>query len=392
MSWTAATQDRRRRPSALVVTARAPWPPYTGDRLRTTVWLEALAPHADVTLIAPGTPSPAAAPEHRRVVLALALQGLPWRALKALRRGWPLTSLLAGGVAWRAAFARAAEGAERFDVTVVVLARTHPWVAPHLASPRLVLDAIDSLAANVRERARAATGPARQFWQREAVHTARLEEEVLRRYQRVVVVADEERGHFSGPVEVASHGVELHPPGHEPRDVDFAFWGRLAYFANQDAALILLRDLWPAIRARLPGARLVLAGADCPRAIRRFDGRDGVRVVSPMANRIGLLRRARVALFPVRYGSGQPNKVLEAAEASCAIVSTPAGARGVGPLGEAVVVTRLGADMVDAAVAVAADPGRCAALGEQGRRLVAAHFDRRAACARFAEIAGVARP
>ncbi len=382
-------EDRRgARPRALIAAGRPPWPPYTGDRLRTAVWLEALAPHADVTLIAPGRPSPAAAPAHRRVGPVPAPQALPWRLLRVLRRGWPLTSLLAGGVAWRAAFARAASGGP-FDVSVVVLARTHPWVVQHLTGSRRVLDAIDSLAANLGERARSTHGPVRAFWRREAERTARLEEEVLRRYQRVVVVAEEESEHFRGTVEVASHGVELYPPGGGPREVEFAFWGRLAYFANRDAALALLRELWPAIRARMPRARLVVAGADCPRVVRSFDGRDGVSVVSPLADRPALLRRVRVALFPVRYGSGQPNKVLEAAEAGCAIVSTPAGARGVGPLGAALIVAPLGRALVDAAVALAGDGARCAALGEHGRRLVAAHFDRRAALVRFAEIAGV---
>jgi glycosyltransferase involved in cell wall biosynthesis len=353
------------------------------------VWLEALAAHGEVTLIAPGPLAPAGAPAHRRVQLAPAWPAIPWRALRVVRRGWPLTVLLAAGAAWRRAFTRAAGGGP-YDVSVVVLARTHPWVAPYLTGSRRVLDAIDALSANLQERARAACGPWRTFWRREAARTARLEEEVVRRYQRVVVVAEEERRHFRGVVEVASHGVEVHPEGAAPRDVDFAFWGRLAYFANRDAVLTLLRDLWPAIRARLPRARLVLAGADCPRAVRAFDGRDGVCVVSPLGDRPALLRRVRVALFPVRFGSGQPNKVLEAAEASCAIVSTPAGARGVGPLATAVVVAPLGGELVDAAVALASDAARCTALGAQGRRLVAAHFDRREARVRFAEIAGLA--
>lgn len=373
-----------------MVAARPPWPPYTGDRLRTCVWVEALAPHAEVTLLAPGPPLAQASP-HRRVVLDPAPFALPGRALRAVRRGWPLTSLLAAGRAWRAAFGQARRGGTPFDVTVVVLARTHPWVAPHLTASRRILDAIDSLAANLSERARAAAGPARCFWRREAARTARLEEEVLRFYHRVVVVAEEERRHFTGSVEVAGHGVELLPTGKIQRDIDFAFWGRLGYFANRDAALLLLGELWPAIRARLPHATLVVGGADCPPVLRRFDGREGVRVVSPIKDRPALLRRVRVALFPVRYGSGQPNKVLEAAEASCAVVSTPAGARGIGPLTQGVVVAPL-EQLVETAVALAGDEGRRAELGRQARRLVAAHFDRRAALARFAHLAGVGPP
>ncbi|MEO8382224.1 MAG: hypothetical protein ABI779_21360, partial [Acidobacteriota bacterium] len=42
--------------NVLVIASRFPWPPYSGDRLRTTIWLDALAPHANVTLVAPAGP------------------------------------------------------------------------------------------------------------------------------------------------------------------------------------------------------------------------------------------------------------------------------------------------------------------------------------------------
>ena len=35
----------------VVASSRFPWPPYTGDRLRTTVWLEALSRDHEVTLV-----------------------------------------------------------------------------------------------------------------------------------------------------------------------------------------------------------------------------------------------------------------------------------------------------------------------------------------------------
>lgn len=340
-------------------------------------------------MVAPGGPAPPGVASHRRILPAPAPLALPGRALTALRRGWPLTALLAAGWAWRRALARAAAGGTEFDVTVVVLARLDPWVARWLGDGRKVLDAIDSLAANLRERGAATGGLARVFWLSEARRTARLEREVLRRYRPVVVVAPEEGEHFAGPVEAASHGVEILPAGDGPREVDFAFWGRLAYFANREAALGLLRTLWPALRARRPQARLLVAGADCPRALWAFHGRDGVTVLSPMGDRAALLRRVRIALFPVLHGSGQPNKVLEAAEASCAIVSTPAGVRGVGPLAEAAVIAPWGKELVEAAVALASDPQRQAELGNRARQLVMAHFDRRQALERFARLAGV---
>src|SRR4030042_3202609 len=51
----------------LVVSSRFPWPPVTGDRGRVVAWLEALAPHANVTLVAPEGRVPVAVPPFRFV-------------------------------------------------------------------------------------------------------------------------------------------------------------------------------------------------------------------------------------------------------------------------------------------------------------------------------------
>jgi len=64
---------------------------------------------------------------------------------------------------------------------------------------------------------------------------------------------------------------------------------------------------------------------------RRIEG-VGERRQDPVDD-IGVFARGiRVALMPLRFGSGQSNKTLEAAEAGCAIVGTPLAFRGVAPL------------------------------------------------------------
>ena len=107
-----------------------------------------------------------------------------------------------------------------------------------------------------------------------------------------------------------------------PRTIDFGFWGNLGYFANQDAVRTILARLWPHIRRQRPAATLFLGGADAPAWILRQHGRDGITVESPMKDREAKLRRIRVALLPLSFGSGMSNKTLEAAEAGCAIAGT----------------------------------------------------------------------
>jgi glycosyltransferase involved in cell wall biosynthesis len=170
-----------------------------------------------------------------------------------------------------------------------------------------------------------------------------------------------------------------------PRKFDVGFWGRLAHFANRDAAAVLLGEIWPRIRRAKPDATLVIAGADAPLFVRRRQGRDGVTVVSPMADRSGLLRRVRVALLPLRFGTGQSNKVLEAAEASCALVATPEAVRGLDAIAAEAVVEREPEKLATRVLGMLADPTTTAAQGERLRLVVERDFSRVAACRLLAE-------
>jgi len=371
----------------LVVTSRFPWPPVTGDRGRAVAWLEALAPRANATLVAPDGKVPAAAPPFRFVPARRSAAGLASAAWQTVTAGLPATALLAAGYDWPGALEPAESEWGPFDVAVILLARLDPWVFPYLRANRRILDAIDSLAGNLEERARAARGPWRRLWHLEAQRTARLEREAASRYERVLVISESERAAFGERATAIFHGVRLDSPAKGPRDYDVGFWGRLAYFANRDAAMFLLAEIWPRIRRARPDASLVIAGADAPAFVRRQSGREGITVVSPMADRSGLLRRVRVALFPVRFGSGQSTRVPEAAEASCALVATPEAVRGLGTIAAEAIVERDPESLAARVLGLLADPAAAAAQGERLRLVAEREFSRSEACTRLADAA-----
>ncbi len=104
-----------------------------------------------------------------------------------------------------------------------------------------------------------------------------------------------------------------------------------------------------------------------------------------MASRSGLLRRVRVALLPLRFGSGQSNKVLEAAEASCALVATPEAVRGLDAIAAEAAVERDPAQLAARVLGLLADPAATAAQGERLRLVVEREFSRVEACRLLAE-------
>lgn len=340
------------------MTSRFPWPAYTGDRIRASLWLEALAPAGSVTLIAPPGEIPASHRHVRHVVVRRSLARLGAAALAVVLRRLPWQTLLAAGYDWRRAVAEAGEA----SATVVMLSRLHPW-GGSLARGRRLLDAVDSLALSAKERARASGGPLRCFWSAEAARNRRFEGSLRTGYDAIFVISDTELEPFAGGATTLSGGIETGPVSEAARDIDFAFWGRLGYFANEDAARLLLEEVWPRLRAELPQAGLTIAGADAPRWLRKRNGVDGVSVVSPVGDMGALARRVRVALFPVRFGTGQLNKVLEAAAAGCRLVATPRALAGVPELRGAVAAESAD-ELAQEAVALwrDADPNRAEAL------------------------------
>ncbi|MFZ2493080.1 MAG: glycosyltransferase [Thermoanaerobaculia bacterium] len=357
-----------------LLTYRFPWPVHTGDRVRAVRWLDAMLPLGEVTLIAPD----GALPDAYRAVRHLPLRRSAGALLTGLARvaanRLPLHVLTAGAYDWRTAIRRG-ESEGRFDAAVVLLSRCDPWTG-ELRSGRRVMDAIDASSLSIAMRSRSANGSAAsRFWRRESKRSAILEASFSSKYDCVMVVNDRERQLFGERAIAVGSGVRLQPVTREERDFDFGFWGRLEYFVNSDAVRELLDVIWPSIRCELPEARLLIAGADVPPFIRAWDGRSGITVMSPFDDRAALLRRVKVAIFPLRNGTGVSNKILEAGEASCAIVATPEALSGLDDLRPAVVLAQSDAELAASATSLARDPQRARRLGEELRHLVERQHD-----------------
>lgn len=344
----------------LVIASRSPWPPYSGDRLRTKIWLDAIAPHGEAVLVAPGVVrrSPIAL---LRAIVRIVREGLPWQ------------TILAAPYGWNDALQAIAHQQGPFDATVVVLSRVEPWVRHALPPGVRILDAIDSLARNMHERAREASPLTRWIWRREEQRTIAAERSLAQSYDHVLFVSEEE-ARACGPRGLAvSNGVAVRPLADRPRRYDFGFWGRLAYFANADAARWLIDEIWPAIRALHPAATMVVAGAAAPPSLRAAAERQGVTLLSPVDDMPSLARDVRVAILPLRYGSGESTKLLEAAEAGCAVVATKRGVRSLEHLAAHAVLAEDASAIAREAVALLGKPN-----GGALRRAVVEHYSREA--------------
>jgi glycosyltransferase involved in cell wall biosynthesis len=370
----------------LLLASRYPWPPHSGDRLRTSIWLDALSGQATVALVSPGGDPPGAGPGFHAFAARPSLLKQAGRVARVAGSGLPWTTLLTAGHDWSGAIAQARAAFGPFDATVVILSRLDPWVRTQLEGRR-VLDAIDSLARNTWERARESTWT-RALWSYEAGRVARAEAEATRAYDRVVVVSEDEAAEMQAIA--IPNGIPIQPMAEErPRRFDFAFWGRLSYFANLDAARLLIQEVWPAIRREAPGATFVLGGSNVPPKLASDARRAGITLVSPVPDMASFARDVKVALLPLRFGSGQSSKTMEAAEAGCAIAAMTQAMRGFEPLRPFATIADDPRSLAQAAVALLRDEPRRIEMGRQLRATVAQHYDRNLTCARLRAVIGL---
>lgn len=373
----------------LLVVPRLPGTGFTGDRVRAELHLEALAGlGARVTIVGgvpPKRPLPdVAGAEHVRGV-PIRKAALPFHLARALVRGWPLQTALFDG-AWE----RALAGCGRFDLVVVLLARLHPRLRSLLPRAPLVVDYVDALSEAARQNAE--RDPAlwrRLYWRAEGARLLGAEREAARGARLLLATTPADAAALPGGTEAIAIGARIGPPPPRERAPVVVFTGRMGYRPNAVAAELLLREIWPRVRERVPGAELVVGGADAPSSLRRrADATPGARLVSPVSDMRALLLSARVAAVPVDMGTGTPNKVYEALEAGCAVVATPAAAdRAVLDGVAAPLRTAAGPEAFAREVAdLLSDAEGAEALGAAGRAFAVAHADRGEIAHRLAQL------
>jgi sugar transferase (PEP-CTERM/EpsH1 system associated) len=367
----------------LFVAARFPFPPWRGDQARAFHQLRLLGRRHHVTLLTHSSGATAEGLAALRGSCAefVLAETRPWAALgglvRSLVRGLPLqVALFASPDLRRKLAALLAE--ERHDLVHVQLARAAAALPEHVPVP-VVIDLIDALSLNLRRRAGRERGLMRWAARVEAGRLRRYERALCRRADRLTMVSPADReviGDFPN-LGVNPNGVDLERfrPPDGPRDARrLVFCGNLGYFPNVEAVRFLVRDVMPRVWRAEPEARLTLVGARPARALRRL-ARDEPRVtlVGEVPDLQPHLASAALALAPLRSGSGQLFKVLEALACATPLVATPLALAGLDVQAERHLLVGDSPDeLARAAVRLLRDPALGARLGAAGRAYVEA--------------------
>ncbi|MGN6362658.1 MAG: glycosyltransferase [Thermomicrobiales bacterium] len=323
---------------------------------------------------------------HGRADQLRALAGDPRRPLQQMVATAPLLARLArqriseaarAGRPYGAAHVEHLRGAAAADLTTPLGVRT-------------VFDAVDCLAALARlTRRHNPNLLVRGVAAFEECRTRRYERALVAAADAVTVVAERDRlallqGGAPRRITVVPNGVaaSARPAALTAAPVA-VFTGKLSYHANQAALRLLLRDIWPLVRAAEPAARLLVAGAEPPGWMQHA-GRDGMELVANPAELAPLIARARVALAPTVYSVGIQNKVLEALAEGVPVVATPSALAGLPSAAREFVLSGdTPAAFAAAAIRLLRDDALAANLGAAGHAYVRRHLTWSAAATAF---------
>jgi glycosyltransferase involved in cell wall biosynthesis len=114
----------------------------------------------------------------------------------------------------------------------------------------------------------------------------------------------------------------------QPDPYRIVFAGNMSYFPNTDGAVFLIEEIFPHIKKSVPEAKIYIVGQNPPRRIKAL-AREDVVVTGFVSDIRSAYLRGSVAVSPIRFGAGTPNKVLEPLALGIPVVSTAIGVEGL---------------------------------------------------------------
>ncbi len=152
------------------------------------------------------------------------------------------------------------------------------------------------------------------------------------------------------------------------------FVGSFFYWPNYDAMDWFLREIYPPIRAEVPGVRLTITGDPGRRP--PLNG-PGVVQTGNVADVHTLVASSVVSIVPIRKGAGTRLKILESIASRTPVVTTSKGVEGLELRGgEHVLIADTPGEFAQAVVRLLREPEYARIIAENAFRFVRSRYDR----------------
>jgi polysaccharide biosynthesis protein PslH len=309
-----------------MLTSRLPWPLDKGDKLRAYHQLRSLHEDHEVHLfcLVASTPSAEALAALAEVTASVNWSQVRWTS-RLLRMLWSPLSSRPFQVHWFYQSHAAKQVSNLLinlqpEVVYCQLIRMAEYVKNHHEYPR-VLDYMDALSAGMMRRSLLKTWPTRWIYQMEASRLAKYEASTFDYFDAQTIISVADRKLISHPekntIRIVPNGVDKDYYTAESASSSFnpsplktvVFTGNMSYPPNVDAAVRLANDVLPLTQS--DQLQLIIAGT-APTAKVKQLASDRVEVTGWIPDMRWAYQQADLFVAPLRIGTGQQNKILEA--------------------------------------------------------------------------------
>jgi len=326
------------------LTARYPFPPIGGDRMRVYYTLRHLLRSHKVTLY-----TLASAPKEHWRSHHPDLPGLEQKTFQVAKSAFARNSAtgLLSHLPLQVKLYQCPELVQAldsdirsggFDLLFVHLIRMAEYARPYSHLPR-ILDMADSIYQHYARM--------RKIWWSPWWIGARMDRSRVRRYEaevpgwfnNVLIHTEEDLEWVqkqSGATNLIQSlmGVDaeefaFQDGPYNPRRI--VYCGKLDYLPNADAALYFANHIFPLVRRRMPDAQFSVIGLNPPKSVRDLAKVPGIEVRANVPDVRREMSNAAVSVDPVRFGAGIQNKILQSLSMGIPVVATSFAAR---PFGE----------------------------------------------------------
>ena len=200
-------------------------------------------------------------------------------------------------------------------------------------------------------------------------------------YDGVVCVTRNDADYFKAngcrkPIAVIPFGVEIKTlPSMEVEPDTLFHIGAMDWLPNQESVDWLLEEIWPAIHAEIPQAKLYLAGRKMPEQLMRTQ-QEGVTVEGEVPDALRFIASKKINIVPLRSGSGIRVKIIEAMSVGKTVITTTVGAEGIEYTnGENILIANTPQEFAAQVKHCLTDDEFCRRVGENAARLVAEKYE-----------------
>ena len=329
--------------NVLFVCHRVPYPPKRGGKIRPFNIIRHLTEQGHRVTVASLARSAAERDEARDLAQhckEVLVEVIPVRvALPQMVARLPTPAPSSFGYFWSRRLAQrisTAAAATPFDLVFVHCSSVAPYVE-RLPAPLKIIDYGDMDSQKWREYAQHRAFPLSAGYWLEAVKLERRERLIAGHFDLCTCTTRAELESLRAlgvtkPSDWFPNGVDAQffAPDGAPYEPDLvAFVGRMDYYPNQQGVIGFCRDVLPQLRAKRPGARFAIVGADPPAHIRALGDLPGVTVTGSVPDVRPHVRRAALTVAPLAIARGTQNKILESMAMGVPVVCSPEASGGV---------------------------------------------------------------